>query len=99
MTDKGVKGAFFIGADYQAGYEHVGAAMKYFKGKAQADFYPAEEVTQLDFSPEMARIRAEKPERCLPSLVGAGGVAFVKQYAQAGLLNQIPSPKIRLRIR
>jgi len=27
MTDKGVKNAFFIGADYQAGYEHVGAAM------------------------------------------------------------------------
>src|SRR5882724_11535538 len=34
MSDKGIKSAFFIGADYQAGYEHVGAAMKYFKGKA-----------------------------------------------------------------
>jgi branched-chain amino acid transport system substrate-binding protein len=32
MTEKGVKSAFFVGADYQAGYEHVGAAMKYFKG-------------------------------------------------------------------
>ena len=34
MTDKGVKSAFFLGADYQAGYEHVGAAIRYFKGKA-----------------------------------------------------------------
>jgi branched-chain amino acid transport system substrate-binding protein len=88
MTDKGVKSAFFIGADYQAGYEHVGAAMKYFKGKAAGPVYTP--LMQLDFSPEMARIRAEKPDAVFAFLVGAGGVAFVKQYAQAGLQNQIP---------
>ena len=33
MTDKGVKSAFFLGADYQAGYEHVGAAIRYFNAK------------------------------------------------------------------
>jgi branched-chain amino acid transport system substrate-binding protein len=88
MTDKGVKNAFFIGADYQAGYEHVGAAMKYFKGKALGPVYTP--LSQLDFAPEIARIRAEKPEAVFAFLVGAGGVAFVKQYAQAGLQNQIP---------
>jgi branched-chain amino acid transport system substrate-binding protein len=88
MTDKGVKSAFFIGADYQAGYEHVGAAMKYFKGKAIGPSYTP--LSQLDFAPEIARIRAEKPEAVFAFLVGAGGVAFVKQYAQAGLQNQIP---------
>ena len=60
MSDKGVKSAFFIGADYQAGYEHVGAAMKYFKGKAIGPVYTP--LSQLDFAPEIARIRAEKPE-------------------------------------
>ena len=88
MSDKGVKSAFFVGADYQAGYEHVGAAMKYFKGKAVGPVYTP--LTQLDFAPEMARIRAEKPDAVFAFLVGAGGVAFVKQYAQAGLQNQIP---------
>jgi branched-chain amino acid transport system substrate-binding protein len=88
MTDKGIKNAFFIGADYQAGYEHVGAAMKYFKGKALGPVYTP--LSQLDFAPEIARIRAEKPEAVFAFLVGAGGVAFVKQYAQAGLQNQIP---------
>ena len=88
MTDKGIKSAFFVGADYQAGYEHVGAAMKYFKGKAIGPVYTP--LTQLDFAPEIARIRAEKPEAVFAFLVGAGGVAFVKQYAQAGLQNQIP---------
>jgi branched-chain amino acid transport system substrate-binding protein len=88
MSDKGVKNAFFVGADYQAGYEHVGAAMKYFKGKAIGPVYTP--LTQLDFAPEIARIRAEKPDAVFAFLVGAGGVAFVKQYAQAGLQNQIP---------
>jgi branched-chain amino acid transport system substrate-binding protein len=88
MTEKGVKSAFFVGADYQAGYEHVGAAMKYFKGKAVGPVYTP--LTQLDFSPEIARIRAEKPDAVFAFLVGAGGVAFVKQYAQAGLQTQIP---------
>jgi branched-chain amino acid transport system substrate-binding protein len=88
MSDKGVKSAFFIGADYQAGYEHVGAAMKYFKGKAIGPVYTP--LTQLDFAPEIARIRAEKPEAVFAFLVGAGGIALVKQYAQAGLQNQIP---------
>jgi len=88
MSDKGVKSAFFVGADYQAGYEHVGAAIRYFKGKAIGPVYTP--LTQLDFAPEIARIRAEKPEAVFAFLVGAGGIAFVKQYAQAGLQNQIP---------
>jgi branched-chain amino acid transport system substrate-binding protein len=88
MSDKGVKTAFFLGADYQAGYEHVGAAMKYFKGKAIGPAYTP--LSQLDFAPEIARIRAEKPDAVFAFLVGAGGVAFSKQYAQAGLRGQIP---------
>jgi branched-chain amino acid transport system substrate-binding protein len=88
MSDKGVKSAFFIGADYQAGYEHVGAAIRYFKGKAIGPVYTP--LSQLDFAPEIARIRAEKPDAIFAFLVGAGGVAFSKQYAQAGLQGQIP---------
>jgi branched-chain amino acid transport system substrate-binding protein len=88
MTDKDVKSAFFLGADYQAGYEHVGAAMRYFKGKSIGPVYTP--LSQLDFAPEIARIRAEKPDAVFAFLVGAGGIAFVKQYAQAGLQNQIP---------
>lgn len=88
MTDKGYKRAYFIGADYQAGYEHVQAAMKYFKGQSIGPVYTP--LTQLDFAPEIARIRAEKPDAIFAFLVGAGGIAFVKQYAQAGLMKQIP---------
>ena len=88
MSEKGIKSAFFLGADYQAGYEHVGAAMKNFTGKAIGPVYTP--LAQLDFAPKIARIRAEKPDAVFGFLVGAGGVAFVKQYAQAGLQKQIP---------
>ena len=88
MTEKGVKSVFFIGADYQAGHEHVGGAMRFFKGRAIGPVYTP--LSQLDFAPEMARIRAEKPDAVFAFLVGAGGIAFVKQYAQAGLQGQIP---------
>ena len=88
MADKGVKTAFFIGADYQAGYEHIGAAMKYFGGKSIGPVYTP--LAQLDFAAELARIRAEKPDAVFAFLVGAGGVAFSKQYSQAGLRGQIP---------
>jgi branched-chain amino acid transport system substrate-binding protein len=88
MADKGLKKVFFIGADYQAGYEHVGAAIKYFKGNAIGPVYTP--LNQLDFAPELARIRAENPDAVFAFLVGAGGIAFVKQYAQAGLQGKIP---------
>src|SRR2546430_12085352 len=77
MTHKGVKSAFFLGADYQGGYEHAGAAIRYFKGKAIGPVYTP--LTQLDFAPEIARIRAEKPHAGFAFLVGPGGACFGTQ--------------------
>jgi branched-chain amino acid transport system substrate-binding protein len=88
LTDKGYKRVFFIAADYQAGKEHIEAAIRYFKGQPIGPVYTP--LTQLDFAPEIARIRAEKPDAVFSFLVGAGGIAFSKQYAQAGLKDQIP---------
>ena len=88
MTNQGYKRVFFLAADYQAGKEHVEAAIKYFKGEAVGPVYTP--LSQLDFAPEIARIRAEKPDAVYSFLVGAGGIAFSKQYSQGGLMGQIP---------
>jgi branched-chain amino acid transport system substrate-binding protein len=88
MTNQGYKRVFFLAADYQAGKEHVEAAIKYFKGQAVGPVYTP--LSQLDFAPEIARIRAEKPDAVYSFLVGAGGIAFSKQYSQGGLTGQIP---------
>jgi branched-chain amino acid transport system substrate-binding protein len=88
MNNQGYKRVFFLAADYQAGKEHVEAAIKYFKGQAVGPVYTP--LSQLDFAPEIARIRAEKPDAVYSFLVGAGGIAFSKQYSQGGLMGQIP---------
>jgi len=88
MTNQGYKRVFFLAADYQAGKEHIEAAIKYFKGQAIGPVYTP--LSQLDFAPEIARIRAEKPDAVFSFLVGAGGIAFSKQYSQGGLTGQIP---------
>ena len=88
LTNQKYKRVFFIAADYQAGKEHIESAIKYFKGQAVGPVYTP--LSQLDFATEIARIRAEKPDAVFSFLVGSGGIAFSKQYAQAGLMGQIP---------
>ena len=83
MTNKSYKRVFFLAADYQAGKEHIEAAIRTFKGEAIGPFYTP--LPQLDFAPEISRIRAEKPDAVFSFLVGSGGIAFSKQYSQGGL--------------
>ena len=78
MTNKGYKRVFFIAADYQAGKEHIEAAIRTYKGQAIGPVYTP--LPQLDFASEIARIRAEKPDAVFSFLVGGGGIAFSKQY-------------------
>ena len=88
LTNQKYKRVFFIAADYQAGKEHIESAIRFFKGQAIGPVYTP--LPQLDFASEIARIRAEKPDAVFSFLVGSGGIAFAKQYAQAGLMGQIP---------
>lgn len=88
MTDQGIKSVYFMGADYQAGWEKLAGAIRVYKGKAIGPFYTP--LSQLDFSAEIAQIRAAKPEAVFVFYPGALGIAFLKQFAQAGLQGQIP---------
>jgi branched-chain amino acid transport system substrate-binding protein len=88
LTDKGIKSVYFIGADFQAGWEQIGGAVRTYKGKTFGPLFTP--LSQLDFSAELAQVRAAKPDVVFVFEVGAGGIAFVKQYAQSGLKNQIP---------
>ncbi|CAM5529196.1 ABC transporter substrate-binding protein [Eoetvoesiella caeni] len=88
MSDHGVKRAYFIGMDYQAGWDHVGGAQSSFKGETVAKVFTPQ--AQLDFSAELAQIRAAKPDGVFAFYPGGAAIAFVKQYAQAGLSKTIP---------
>jgi branched-chain amino acid transport system substrate-binding protein len=87
-TEHGHKKIYFIGQDYQAGWEHIAAAQRTFKGEQIGPVFTP--LAAVDFAAELAQIRAANPDGVHAFMVGNGGIAFVKQYAQAGLQGKIP---------
>jgi ABC-type branched-chain amino acid transport systems, periplasmic component len=45
---------------------------------------------QLDFSAELSKARAAKPDAIFAFYPGGAGIQFVTQYAQSGMKGQIP---------
>jgi branched-chain amino acid transport system substrate-binding protein len=89
MNQKGVKTAFLIGPNYAAGRDMLEGVASTFKGQIIG-----RELTkwpdQLDFSAELSKARAAKPDAVFVFYPGAAGVQFLTQYAQSGLKGQIP---------
>ena len=89
MNQKGVKTAFLIGPNYAAGKDMLEGVKATFKGQILG-----QELTrwpdQLDFSAELSKARAAKPDAIFAFYPGGAGVQFITQYAQSGLKSQIP---------
>jgi branched-chain amino acid transport system substrate-binding protein len=89
MNQKGVKTAFLIGPNYAAGKDMLAGVASTFKGEVIG-----QELTkwpdQLDFSAELSKARAAKPDAIFVFYPGAAGVQFLNQYTQMGLKGQIP---------
>jgi branched-chain amino acid transport system substrate-binding protein len=89
MNQKGVKSAFLIGPNYAAGKDMLEGVKATFKGQILG-----QELTrwpdQLDFSAELSKARAAKPDAIFVFYPGGAGVQFITQYAQSGLKGQIP---------
>ncbi len=87
MTRIGIKSVYFMGADYQAGWEKIGGAMRFYKGKAIGPVYTP--LSQLDFAAELSQVRAANPEAVFLFYPGALGIAYLKQFSQADLHGKI----------
>jgi branched-chain amino acid transport system substrate-binding protein len=89
MNQKGVKSVYLIGPNYAAGKDMLAGVASTFKGQVIG-----QELTkwpdQLDFSAELSKARAAKPDAIFVFYPGAAGVQFLTQYSQAGLKGQIP---------
>ena len=81
--DKGYKSAFLLAPNYQAGKDALAGFKRDFKGEIVDEVYTP--LGQLDFSAELAKIAADKPEAVFTFMPGGMGVNLVKQYRQAGL--------------
>jgi branched-chain amino acid transport system substrate-binding protein len=81
--DKAYKKAFLLAPNYQAGKDMLAGFKRTFKGEIADEVYTP--LGQLDFSAELARIAAAKPDVFFVFMPGGMGVNLVKQYRQAGL--------------
>jgi branched-chain amino acid transport system substrate-binding protein len=80
---KGFTKAFLLAPNYQAGKDMLAGFKRRFKGAIADEVYTP--LGQLDFSAELARIAAAKPDVFFVFMPGGMGVNLVKQYRQAGL--------------
>jgi branched-chain amino acid transport system substrate-binding protein len=87
-TNLGYKKAMVLAPNYQAGKDAIAGFKRFFKGDVVGEIYTR--LDQTDFAAEMAQIRAAKPEVVFQFHPGGLGIAFMRQYAQAGLLTEVP---------
>jgi branched-chain amino acid transport system substrate-binding protein len=87
-TNLGYKKAFILAPNYQAGKDALTGFKRFFKGEIVGEVYTR--LDQTDFAPEIAQIRAAKPDVVFHFNPGGLAIAFTRQYQQAGLIGAIP---------
>ena len=83
----GFKKMVLLAPNYQAGKDAITGFKRTYGGEVIDEIYTS--LDQLDFSTEIARIRAAKPDAVFQFHPGGQGIAFLKQWAQSGLKDQI----------
>jgi len=89
MNQKGVKSVYLLAPNYAAGKDVIAGVKANFKGKVIGEDY-TRWPDQLDFSTELSKARAAKPDAIFAFYPGAVGIQFLTQYNQSGLRDQIP---------
>jgi len=88
MQDKGYKKVYLMAPNYQAGKDMLAGFKRFYKGEVADEVYT--QVTQTDYSAEIAQLQGAKPDALFVFFPGGLGINFVKQLSQAGLLAKIP---------
>lgn len=83
----GYKKVVALAPNYQAGKDAIAGFKREFGGDV-TEIYT--QLEQTDFAPEMAQIRAAAPDAVFQFHPGGMGIAFLKQYVQAGLSKDVP---------
>ncbi|ODV42053.1 ABC transporter substrate-binding protein [Cupriavidus sp. UYMMa02A] len=86
--EKGLKRVYLMAPNYQAGRDMLTGFKRFYKGAVVDEVYT--QLTQPDYSSELAALQAAKPDGVFVFYPGSLGVNFIKQLSQAGLLGKIP---------
>lgn len=82
-TNKGYKSVYLIAPNYQAGKDSLAGFKRFYKGSVSNEVYT--QLGQLDYSAELAQVRAARPDALYIFLPGGMGINFIKQFVAAGL--------------
>jgi branched-chain amino acid transport system substrate-binding protein len=88
LQDKGVKRVYLMAPNYAAGKDALTGFKRYYKGEIVGEVYTT--VNQPDYAAEISQVRSANPEALYVFYPGGMGINFIKQYAQAGLTQQVP---------
>jgi len=89
LNQQGVKSLYLVAPNYAAGQNMVAGVERTFKGEVvgkDMTVWPS----QRDWSAELSKVKAAKPDGVFTFYPGPAGPAFIKQYQQAGLEGQVP---------
>lgn len=86
-NDLGYRKMVILAPNYQAGRDALAGFKRTFKGEV-SEIYT--KLNQLDFSVELARVRALNPDAVFQFHPGGAGINFAKQYGSSGLAKSIP---------
>ncbi|MBI0434927.1 ABC transporter substrate-binding protein [Roseomonas sp. KE0001] len=84
----GYRRMFILAPNYQAGKDAITGFKRQYRGEIAGEVYTR--LDQTDYAAEMAQIRAAAPDAVYQFHPGGLGIAFLKQYVQAGLLERVP---------
>ena len=79
---------YLIAPNYPAGKDATSGFKRSYGGTISAEVYT--KLNQLDYSAELAQIRAAKPAALYAFLPGGMGINFIKQFVAAGLSSEVP---------
>lgn len=88
VSDEGYENVYILAPDYPAGRDALTGFKRYYTGELADELYTA--LGQLDFAVEIELIRATAPDAVFTFQPGGMGINFIKQYAEAGLIDEIP---------
>ena len=90
LNQRGVKSLYVMAPNYAAGKNMVAGVERTFKGEILGkDMTKWGKDAQLDFSAELAKAKASGADGIFVFYPGKAGGAFIKQYQQAGLQDEI----------
>lgn len=79
----GFKRAYILAPNYQAGKDALAGFKRLFKGEIVGEVYTR--LDQTDYAAELAQIRASNADVVFQFHPGGAGIAFLRQYKQAGV--------------